>query len=149
MNVHLPSLITAIIALVCACGTVLMFHSKQKDLARARWQRRRDLAVLAEWVDSTAGTFDVPAPGSVAFYTLFPLEQWPADYFPPNSRMDGKCPLPEHDLRVVVPYTGGRAVWSATCQCCAAHWTANDAPPPVVVARQIQEKLAALPAARR
>lgn len=149
MQVHLPSLLTAIVALLCAVGTIVVSRQRRQSLARAEWQRLRDLAVLCEWVDSTAGTAEFPAPGSVAFYTLFPLARWPADYFPPNERLDGRCPLPEHDLRVVVPSTGAGVIWSATCQRCAAHWTANDAPPPVVVARQIDDKLAGIPRVRR
>lgn len=149
MQIHLPSLLTGILALVCALAVIVMARHNRKMLARAEFQRKRDLAVLAEWADANAGTFDFPAPGSVAFYTLFPLAEWPVDYFPPNTRMDGRCPLPEHDLRVVVPHTERGAVWAATCQKCAAHWTGHGAPPPVVVARQIHEKLAALPGVRR
>lgn len=141
VQVHLPSLLTAIIALVCASYTIVVVRGAQKREAHAQRVRLRDLAVMAEWVDSTCGTADYPAPGSVTFYTLHPLAQWPKDYFPPNTRMDGRCPLPQHDLRVVVPHSTGRPVWAATCQRCAAHWTARDAPPPVEVARMVHDKL--------
>lgn len=149
MQVHLPSLLTAIVALLCALAVVSIWRKNQKLLAQSERVHLRDLAVLAEWVDSTAGTREVPAPGSVAFYTLHPLGKWPADYFPPNERMQGKCPLPEHDLRVVIPATGAGVIWAATCQRCAAHWTGNDAPPPLAVARQIEDKLRAMPPVRR
>lgn len=146
---HLPSLFTAIVALLCALAVVVMARKNRRQLELSWRHRLRDLAVLAEWVDSTAGTPEFPAPGSVSFYTLHPLARWPADYFPPNERMHGKCPLPEHDLRVVIPATGAGVIWAATCQRCAAHWTGNDAPPPLVVARQIEDKLKAIPPVRR
>lgn len=149
MQTHLPSLFTALVAVMCAGLSGLILRKSQKRAARAEWMRLRDLAVMAEWVDSTTGTDAFPAPGSVAFYTLHPLAVWPVDYFPPNGRMDGKCPFPEHDLRVVAPVTNKGPVWAATCQLCAAHWTRNDPPPPLLVAQQIEHKLEALPGVRR
>lgn len=148
MNQTVAAIGAAVAAVVACVFAVLANRQLKQGLARAAWRRARDLAVLAEWCDAHAGTPAYPAPGSVAFYTLFPLEEWPADYFPPNSRMDGKCPFPEHDLRVVAPVDGGAPVWSATCQLCAAHWTKRDAAPPLIVAQQIQHKVAELPGVR-
>lgn len=147
LSTHLPSLFTAIIALLCASGTVLLVRAGRKrherDMARIEACRMRDVAALAEWVDSTTGTVDCPAPGSVTLYTLWPLAEWPENFLSPNERTAPRCPLPKHDLRVVVPLTPDGPIWSATCQRCAAHWTATGAPPPVVVADQIHGKLAA------
>jgi hypothetical protein len=146
---NLPTVIIAVSALVAATLAVKIVLDSRKRAAVLESMRLRELVALAEWVDSTAGTPEFPAPGSVSFYTLWPLAVWPVEHFPPNTRMDGRCPLPEHDLRVVAPITREGVVWAATCQKCAAHWTAKDAPPPVVVAEQIERKLEAFLSVRR
>lgn len=148
-----------VLAVVCAFTVVVLFHNarrreqaERRRLAASVAERRAlELAAFAAMVDEQFGTEHVPAPGTIALYTLHPFFELPAVV--PRAPVVPRCPLPEHLFRVVqvrrwdqlaAGDAGGvaRRHWSATCQACGEHYTeADEKPPPADVAALITAEL--------